>query len=276
MTKNRAPQRADQLYENLFARRSSVQTLEALSDGLNSIVDNANRLLVDATKLANAKRYSSASFLLATANEEMAKSYILLDMCRLDFARHTNILYGLCRAFYDHVAKHAYNEVARSSHFTDMSHVKEMWDLEITKWWPAPNDESGEPDMPHATYFSREMALYVDFIDYDQKWHIPLPDSRQHVFKPILGSSELVRSRAALKRLRQTSAAGLYSPQCLVILDDVFKQHYVSVKTSNAQIIKLYDKVAHGIIKETGITKDMFDKSSLNECPLYSFVATSP
>jgi AbiV family abortive infection protein len=102
------PKSGLKLYENLFMGMKYEDTIKRISDGLLSINSNASRLIEDVELLVNSNRYSSASFLLATANEEMAKSYILLDMCRLDFTRHENTLKNLCRAFYDHVMKSAY------------------------------------------------------------------------------------------------------------------------------------------------------------------------
>jgi AbiV family abortive infection protein len=151
MGKAQAPKKWNQLYQNLFERRAPAETLDILSRGLDAVTANAGRLIEDATLLVNAQRYGSASFMLATANEEMAKSYILLDMCRLDFARRQSILSNLCHAFYDHVTKYAYTQIVRFSGFRSMAHVKQVWDVNLIKWWSSGDVESGEPDMPHAT-----------------------------------------------------------------------------------------------------------------------------
>lgn len=45
--------------------------------------------------------------------------------------------------------------------------------------------------MPHDTYFSREMPLYVDYIEYDQKWSIPSDDSESHYFTKSIGLDSL-------------------------------------------------------------------------------------
>jgi predicted nucleic acid-binding protein len=75
MGKAQAPKKWNQLYQNLFERRAPAETLDILSRGLDAVTANAGRLIEDATLLVNAQRYGSASFMLATANEEMAKSY---------------------------------------------------------------------------------------------------------------------------------------------------------------------------------------------------------
>jgi AbiV family abortive infection protein len=101
----RPPERGQQLFKNLFMDRDCNAILEVISAGLTAILSNAKRLTQDVTLLANSKRFASAAFLMATADEEIAKSYILIDMCRLDFLRHHSVLKALCQAFYSHVAK---------------------------------------------------------------------------------------------------------------------------------------------------------------------------
>ena len=141
------------LYNNIFGGSDHQSICREISNGIEAIIINSRRLHEDVELLINSERYASGGFLLATADEEMAKVFILLDMCRVDFQRHENILKGLCRAFYDHVAKHAYNKVITFFRpFRDMKHVKELWVAEITRLWPS-GHESGEPDFPHETYF---------------------------------------------------------------------------------------------------------------------------
>lgn len=271
----RSPDSAKQLYENLFARRECDETLQLLSEGLVAIVKNADRLIQDVIVLLDAERYASASFLLATADEEMAKSYILLDACRLDFSCHQSVLRCLCRAFYSHIAKHAYNEVARFSGFHNMAHVKELWDIGVTRWWPAGSYDSGEPDMPHETYFAREMPLYVDFIDYDQQWFTPQADTRRYAFEQTLapGDDDLSQSKAALGRLQETSSAGLHSPETLLILNETFRSQYIKEETPTEQIDRLYAQVAQRIENKLGIPTERFYASALHEWPLYHFVS---
>ena len=102
------PKPGTKLFENLFTGLEHEETLKRISDGINAVITNAERLLQDVELLVKSDRYASSGFLLATADEEMAKVYILLDMCRLDFTKHENTLKHLCRAFYEHVAKFAY------------------------------------------------------------------------------------------------------------------------------------------------------------------------
>jgi len=266
------PKPEKQLFENLFIKRDYDETLEAISQGLVAFVDNSDRLLEDATILLKEKRFASAQFLITTADEEMAKSYILLDACRLDFSRHASVLQRLCRAFYDHVTKYSYNQVVRFSNFHDMEHVKEIWEIETTKWWPSNDYESGEPDMPHETYFVREMPLYVDFVDYDQKWSKPENIPYDYIFDKW--DNGFLETRQALGQLQRTRQEGLFSTQSLSILNGNFKKAYITEKTLSDQIRRLYEKTAQEIEGKLNISKDVFFHSALHEWPLYHFTTT--
>ena len=266
----RRPERGKQLFENLFVRRKGYETVETISAGLAAIVANGQRLLEDVRLLVESERYSSATFFLTTADEEMAKFYILIDCCRLDFSKHQSVLKHLCQAFYNHIPKHAYMEIVRHPNLRDMDRVKETWEIEVKKWWPASDPESGEPDMPHDTYFNREMPLYVDFIDFDQKWFTPEVNTGKCLFE---GTSRLAESTESLRKLRDTSEAGLYKPECLSEFHDSLKDFYITEDTKTSDIIRLYQDAGKRIEAKLGIPMDMFEQSALCAWPLYCFVA---
>lgn len=267
---DRRPEPWKQLFENLFVRRKDYETVETISAGLAAIVANAQRLLEDVSLLVKSERYSSATFLLTTANEEMAKFYILIDCCRLEFSKHQKVLKCLCRAFYNHIAKHAYMEIACHPNLRSMDRVKETWEIEVKKWWPARDPESGEPDMPHDTYFNREMPLYVDFIDFNQKWFTPEPNTGKYLFEE---TSRLSKSTENLRKLRKTSEAGLYKPECLSEFHDSLKDFCITENTKTNDIIRLYQDAGKRIEAKLGIPMDMFEQSALCAWPLYCFVA---
>jgi len=251
-------------------RRKEQETIDAISAGLAAIVTNAQRLLEDVRLLVESERYSSATFFLTTANEEIAKFYILIDCCRLDFSKYPCVLNRLCQAFYNHIAKHAYVEIVRHPNLRSMDRVKETWEIEVKKWWPARDPESGEPDMPHDTYFNREMPLYVDFIDYDQKWFTPGVATGKYLFEE---TSRLSESTENLRKLRDTSEAGLYKPECLSEFHDSLKDFYITEDTKTNDIIRLYQDAGKRIEAKLGIPMDMFEQSALCAWPLYRFVA---
>ena len=99
------------LFENVFLNREDEEIIQLLSEGIVAVINNAENLYSDARLMFKNSRWTSWRFLLTTANEEMAKSYILLDTCRLDFSRHQSVLKRLCYAFYDHVSKYAYGNI---------------------------------------------------------------------------------------------------------------------------------------------------------------------
>jgi AbiV family abortive infection protein len=263
------PKPGIKLYENLFVGLDHHETLQRISDGIHAVISNASRLLEEVELLVGSDHFATASFLLATADEEMAKIYILLDMCRLDFSKHENKLKNLCRAFYDHVAKCAYNEILRFGlQIRDMRHVKEIWIAEITRWWPS-GYESGEPDFPHDTYFKRELPLYVDFIEFDQNWHIPQHDTNKFYFNASFGEDIFSKSKAALKRLRKTADLQFFGSKYLKILNDTFRKRNLSEDTETEFIIALNNKVYARLPKKL---QNSFKDSALFEWPLYPFV----
>ncbi len=152
------PNPADLLYKNLFEECTPLRSLDLIAEGISASYNNANRLVSDARYLTDAGRHASAKFILTTAREEMAKSYILLDSCRLDWKKHISVLRRLCRAFYNHIEKYAYMEVLNFWNIRSMADAKHIWKIEVKRFWPAAS-ENGEPDMPHDTFFEREMPL---------------------------------------------------------------------------------------------------------------------
>ena len=129
--------------------------------------------------------------------------------------------------------------------------------------------ESGEPDMPHDTYFIREMPLYVDFNDYGEDWYDPEKEAASRY--RIVDKHSYPATEEALGRLQRTFEAGLYAPESLAILNDNFKKLYISDKTSAKEIQRLYEKTAQQMENKLGIEKKTFFESALHEWPLYHF-----
>ncbi len=270
--KIKRPQAGSELYKNIFENRDDTEIIQLISDGLSAIKNNVIRLINDVHLLIDAGRYASARFLSATADEEMAKSYILLDMCRLDFRKHESVLRCLCRAFYDHVMKHAYTQIHRFGRIYDLAQAREIWEVEITKWWPNDDPESGEPDMPHDTYFSREMPLYVDYIGYDQKWAIPSDKTESLHFTETIGLGALSVSEKYLEIMKLADGAGLFQPQSLSIMHDIFEKTYIKENINNNDLIELYHQVDKGINRELSIPKGTIFKTTYFGWPLYHFL----
>lgn len=272
MPKNseKGPHPADLLYKNLFKDPTHFESCRLIAEGVSASYKNADRLLSDARYLADAGRDSSARFMLTTAREEIAKSFILLDMCKLDWDKHESVLRCLCKAFYSHIVKHAYMEVLDFWNIHSMKDVARWWEIKIKRHWPAP-PESGEPDMPHDTYFEREMPLYVDYGDYDHRWLIPT--DRDH--QAYLSGGDKTRFSQIEKRIEKWKLAdsvGIVSVEVFAILNRVFKDHCVGESTPVETVGCLYQEVAKRVDKQTGITVDSFMESPVVQWPLYDFV----
>ena len=270
--KIRPPRSGSMLYRSIFENNDESTTIKLISDGLVCVVDNASRLLDDVELLVAKDKYASARFLLATADEEMAKSYILLDMCRLNFEKHSSVLRSLCKAFYDHVLKHAYNAIHRFNRVQDLNDARKIWKIEITKWWPNNDPKSGEPDMPHDTYFSREMPLYVDYINYDRQWSVPSNEREAAHFEKNSAMNFLVISKKHLGILKSSYTNGFYDSQILSIFHNEFRTQYVGEGFEKDALLRIYDKIDAAIGKRfPKKTGTLFD-TNLCSWPIYHFL----
>ncbi|MCS4503671.1 AbiV family abortive infection protein [Arhodomonas aquaeolei] len=268
---DKSPNPADVLFKNLFEDSTPEQCFELIAEGLAASHSNADRLVTDARYLLEGGRLSSARFILATAREEISKSYILVDATRLDLEKHTSVLRRLCRAFYDHISKHAYLEVLNFPNIHSMASAKELWDIEIKRWWPAASSEDGEPDMPHDTRFDREFPLYIDYGDYDRRWLVPNNSDQNAYFMEILGETRVSKVENLIKPWREADLAGISTPKVLSILNAIFKNHYIQADATEDKVRRLYRNVAERVAAETGIASKLFMDSPFVKWPLYDY-----
>lgn len=271
------PNRGNLLYENLFERRDQDDSLKLISQGISVIIKNVHWLLEDAKILADRKRFARANFFLATAKEEIGKAYILIDMCRLDFLKHNANLKHLCKAFYDHVPKHAYYktifyfEVLNLNQFgVLMERVGINFQTELKRWFPS--GDIGEPDMPHETYFDREANLYVDFLDDSQAWFAPDPETGEYEWGSEPEITNFSAIQKELEKLIKTEKKGLFKPDVLNILNQIFKKHYINEKTSRSDLFKFYEKFTKKVQTDLSISTEYPQNSALIVCPLYHFL----
>jgi AbiV family abortive infection protein len=272
MPLDRGPKSASLLYRNLFDRRDCEHSIRIIAEGISSVLANAKRLLANAELMQDTGHLSTARFLITTAREEIAKTYILVDMCRLDFGRHESVLRKLCQAFYDHIAKHAYVEVLTFTNVTSMKDAQSLWETAVKRWWPGCY-EDGEPDMQHETYFDREMPLYVDFGDYDQKWLLPTDSDQNAHFEPCLGRTPMSDAHDLLDPWEKASSLRLCTPETLTAVNRVFAQCYVKETTDVNVLVALYKRVAQALESDLVVRFDDFEESPLHQWPLYHFVS---
>jgi AbiV family abortive infection protein len=259
---------ARRLFENLFIRRHDANTFQVLSDGIAACIQNARRLYDDANLLFKKDKWPSGTFLLTTAHEEIAKTYIIVDMCRLDPYRHRSTLIRLCYAFYDHIYKYAYSEVAHLAKDQNIQDAQRDWQECLDKWTPDVDDGETSTSLIHETHFLRELPIYIDFLDYAQRWSAPRADLAEYTYSMGLG---IVPARTALECLEKTLEIGLFSPTVLGLVNREFSRHYISDKTVGALVRNLHAKTAQIIQKETGIPEIAYLESALNAIPLYHF-----
>jgi AbiV family abortive infection protein len=274
---SKAPDRAKRLFEWLFCDRPSEDSFRIISEGLSGSVSNAERLLSDVRLLVERERYSSARFLLTTAREEIAKSYILADMCRLDLSKQHSVLRKLCRAFYDHISKHAYlklHELLKLHEIPirkSMSAIRSIWANEIVRCWQG-DPEDGEPDLPHNTAFDREFPLYMDYDNLADEWLVPVDSEEASHFKEMFHETPVSKTEKLIQPWHDANSNGLCEPKVLGILNSVFQKQYIGDNATCAQLERLYGQVADDIVADINIERDTFMNSPLVVWPLYHLV----
>ncbi len=254
------------LFEAIFINRQRDQSIELIAKGIIALIQNASRLYKDASILIENSRWTGAKIFLTTADEEMAKVYILIDCCRLDFIRHYSVLKKLTDAFYDHTIKHAYMHVIRNS---DQDNIKEIladWRHSIEHWEESVDEDGGEPISYHETHFTREIPLYIDFDFFDQCWTKPASNLAEYSQSMGYGQTWVEED---LEFLERSQKDGLFSVDVLTIFNEEFKKNYINEKTAINTVKRLNEKIAAKLENLTGIKAELYDRSALNKYPLY-------
>ena len=263
------PSRPGVLFGFLFGG-DQEEAFRRLSNGVAAMLDNAGKLLDDANLLVEARRFERASFLVATAQEEMGKVYMLLDMCRVDFARRQHVLRHLCRSFYSHVLKHLYLDLSANQYagIRNLREVQHHFRISARKWWPS-DPESGEPDMPHETYFLREANLYVDVDTYADIWAVPDNPALAMSFRDGFVPGPLATAREMLDRLRASPNPKLYKPQALRAFNEAMKGFTVTERTSMTELRAAYEQAGRKLELALGVPRSEFAASELHNWPMY-------
>lgn len=262
------PYRPAELFAQLFERDPS-RSFERLSDGIVAIIRNAHELLNDADLLAKARRYERAEFLCATAQEEMGKAYMLVDMCRVDFEKRQDVLRRLCKAFYSHVLKHVYFDLSANEFpgIWELQQLDHYFRVSAKEWWPG-SFEDGEPDLAHDTYFLREANLYVDYDSYANAWSVPGEPSKALLFEIPL-PTPLQDTQAALERMRATHESKLFDATTLKVFNRRMGTLSITSRTLAEDLAATSQKCAEDIEKAWGISASDFLASQLCRWPMY-------
>ena len=266
---NTPPKPSGVLFKFLFGGNTE-QAFGRLSEGIVAILGNTQKLVDDATVLVDAKRFERASFLIATAEEEMGKVYILLDMCRVDLARRQDVLHHLCNCFYNHILKHVYLDLSVNEYagIQELSELQRGFRVGAQKWWPS-DPESGEPDMPHDMYFEREANLYVDVDSYADIWVAPGNPAMNMRFHDSFIPSPLNMAREKLDKLCAEQNLELYQPEALKIFNEAMKGLRVDEKTPTTELLAAYARAGEKLELAVGVSSSDFTGSELHNWPMY-------
>ncbi len=254
--------------ESLFIGRRTDQTINLIADGILVLIENANRLYLDASILTQNFRWTGAKIFLTTADEEMAKAYILIDSCLLDFHRHQSVIKKLIDAFYDHVLKHAYMQVIRNANQHKLDEIEEEWCRGVEHWEEPLDEDKVKPISYHETYFTREIPLYVDFNPVDRCWSSPALDLSEYSASMGYGQAWV---EDTLKVLKESQKNGFFCTEALTIVNDAFRKFYINQKTDMGFVKRLHDKTARLIESKIGIHRELYYRSALNRYPLYHY-----
>ena len=187
-----------------IAQLSPARRFAVIAEGLVLIAENVRSLREDITYLYDGKRFRAAEVITGLADEEAAKTLILLDLVRAGVS-NSRMLKQQTTRFYEHLARSIYAEVAhmRPASFAE---IEGLVDLERkSHYLDGPNDVDWI--FPNQLITEREQRLYVDYVldDDEPRWVSPRRFERMG-FGPLTEAPKLVIS---LERTGCTSLTGL-------------------------------------------------------------------
>ncbi len=282
----RQPNRDDEFFERMFAHGNQDRSLALIAGGLSAILDHVGELLAEVECLVDHERFARARFLISTADEELGKCHVLLDCARLDVQVHESALKKLSRAFYDHVDKYAYMRLWRfagSGRFPwwRMDEALKVFNVDRVKFWKATGqaeEPPDEPDMPHDTYFSREMNLYVDLLESGAWWAAPAADPyARHQFESLNGEFELRnQTKSHLDALDTLRKGQAITAQALLVLNSIWAKNYVNRDTPREKLDALWRKTAKAVSGVCSLNEGALLASPLCFWPCYHALQTRP
>ena len=265
------PERSKRLYEAIFENNSDEAIIKVLSDGIKACYENAKGLRDAARKLIETKSLLAARFLVTTADEEIAKTYILMDMVRLKFSNH-DILRRLCRAFYSHLDKHIYFQIGLEP-WRNIAEIIERIKIERSHdYYEIDEDdfdahETLGPPIPNEAITRREWSLYVDYSKIDKIWTKPILEQRSFITSDAI--YELRDTERLLKLLDDAYTIVLFDKDCLIIFHEEFSKLLINVNTTNEQIEKVLQKI---IMRGVKLPSNLVEDISIFKWPLYSII----
>ena len=157
-----------------------------------------------------------------------------------------------------------------------MAEASVLWSNEVRRWHSESLDpESGEPAMPHDTFFDREMPLYVDWDYYSKKWLLPNNKMNAWKFESDLLPSCLERLRAELAEVKLAEQANLLSPEALMAVNLIWSGSFVNDKTTMNVVEKLERRLVDLLMADKVAAEEDLHRSPLFNWPLYHFTTAS-
>ncbi len=239
----------------MFGEGDQTRTIALIAEGLTAVLAQVAELLKDVECLVRNERFARAWFIIATADEELGKCHLLLDCARLNVAKHQSCLNTISKAFYDHVDKYAYMRLWRMGHPENHPWwtVKDAFDAfnsDRVEFWTASSsfdEPPTEPDMPHNTYFSRELNLYIDVLP-SGGWTSPPEEWARHKFDEINGEFELRNQTkthwAAFDSLVRGRAM---TNEALQIVNGIWRERYIGPKQQRVDLDSIWKKTATAV-----------------------------
>jgi len=164
-----------------------------------------------------------------------------------------------------------------------MVEVGNDFDRDLVSWWPASaplGEPPDEPDMPHDSYFEREMTMYVDFTNFGTpNWSVADPLDHPTDFDAIDGLRDVAAdARDHLASFEKLLECGALAFESLKAFNSIWRGRNLVRRTGWPKVVKLWQKTAEEVSKIANCLLNELLDSPLCSHPCYDFVInpTSP
>lgn len=227
-------------------QQTAAARIASISEGLAFLVENVAALDVSVEVLRDTRSKRGLWVLAGQADEEAAKTLILLDLFRMD-PRDQGRLTRQLRCFHQHLARCIYVEMAHMSpaSFREVRTIVEP--LRPSHYLDGPNDVDWI--FPNQLLAERERRLYVDLVseDHGLRWITPAEDEELDFAGPSSRVRDLVGSFA---RLGLTKSAGL------ALIADVWSDRMIEDETRWTEIVSINGEIAESLVDRDLLTAE--------------------
>jgi AbiV family abortive infection protein len=191
----------------LFERSNGAISIQAISAGIQIVLENAKQLFEDAMALKSAQRYGRSQALFVSAMEEIGKMSVLSSMSRISNA-NSDLWADAWESFRNHEHKSTWGFV-------------QTYD-DATRQDPATLLIASAQQEGFAALAERlrQLGLYVDYLPKEKRWLSPAEISSDEA------DAWQRRAEAAIERAVALYEMGFYSTRALEIQHDVYRDLY--------------------------------------------------